>query len=109
MSQVNPQLHEWLAIVNEKSSKDSIPDSSAKSNPENEEKSSSHQSLQTTDAEYMDAVERGDMETAQRMVEEAARKAAKNTGMTLMISSLIPINHTSRDTPITLLSIKRMT
>lgn len=31
------------------------------------------------DAAYMDAVERGDMETAQRMVNEAARKAMKKT------------------------------
>ena len=32
----------------------------------------------TTDEEYMDAVKRGDMETAQRMVDEAARKAGYN-------------------------------
>ncbi len=48
-----------------------ISDSSEKSNPENEEISSLHKSLQTTDADYLAAVERGDMETAQRMVEEA--------------------------------------
>ena len=32
LSQVNPQLHEWLAIVNDKSSNNSIPDSSEKVN-----------------------------------------------------------------------------
>lgn len=31
------------------------------------------------DADYMDAVERGDMETAQRMVDEAAKRAMPNT------------------------------
>ena len=43
-----------------------------KINTKNEKNTSSHKSLQTTDAEYMDAVDRGDMETAQRMVDEAA-------------------------------------
>lgn len=32
------------------------------------------------DAAYMNAVESGDMEMAQRMVDEAARKAGKNLG-----------------------------
>ena len=59
--------NESLADTTDGASKISISDSSEKSNPENEEISSSHQSLQTSDAEYMDAVDRGDMETAQAM------------------------------------------
>ena len=37
LSQVNPQLYEWLAIVNDKSSNNSIPDSSEKVNTSDEE------------------------------------------------------------------------
>lgn len=36
---------------------------------------------ESTDAEYLDAVERGDMKTAQRMVDEAAKAAGYNTPM----------------------------
>ncbi len=39
LAQVNPQLHKWLAIVNESPSTNSIPDSGEKSNP-SEKKSS---------------------------------------------------------------------
>lgn len=38
-----------------------------------------HYSLRELDAPYLDAVERGDMETAQRMVLEAAKRAMPNT------------------------------
>ena len=64
--------NESLADTTDGVSSNSISASVEKSNTENEENSSSHQSLQTSDAEYMDAVDRGDMETAQRMVDEAA-------------------------------------
>ena len=57
----------------------SIPQSAEKSTPsakkvsESARKSTSHEA--TLDSDYLDAVNRGDMETAQRMVDEAAKKA----------------------------------
>ena len=56
----------------------SILDPNAKVNPSAKKssgKSSGANSMQGVDAEYLSAVERGDMETAQRMVDKAARKA----------------------------------
>jgi|GEM_PF-4165377 len=70
LAQVNPQLHKSLAIINAKSSKDIISDSSEKSNTKNEEDHS-----RVLDEEYLSAVESGDMEKAQRMVDEAAKAA----------------------------------
>ena len=72
LSQVNHQLYEWLASVNDKSSEDSITqpkDSVNRKNSLSEENSS--------DTAYLSAVERGDMETAQRMVIEAAARASR--------------------------------
>ncbi len=51
-----------------------IPDSAKKSNPL-EEKSLKNKKFSLSDASYLDAVNRGDMETAQAMVDEAARAA----------------------------------
>jgi hypothetical protein len=50
------------------------------------------------DAEYLAAVERGDMETAQRMVDEAARKAGYNSPM---------VYHGSSDKPFNIFKTKR--
>lgn len=41
----------------------------------------SYQSRSSTDSDYLSAVERGDMDTAQRMVDEAAKAAGYNTPM----------------------------
>lgn len=41
------------------------------------------QKKSSTDTEYLSAVERGDMETAQRMVDEAAKRAMPQSKITL--------------------------
>ena len=69
LSQVNHQLYEWLAIVNDKSSARSI---SQESDSVNRKFSISEENLDET---YMSAVTEGDMETAQRLVDEAATRA----------------------------------
>ena len=56
------------------SSEYSIPDSGKKSNPSGKKNSDLRYSL-PDDTAYLTAVERGDMETAQRMVDESARAA----------------------------------
>ena len=71
LAQVNPQLYEWLRSINAKSSsKGNI----AHTEPEVKDKLSDRSSTKL-DAEYMAAVESGDMVTAQKMVDEAAKKA----------------------------------
>ena len=82
LSQVNSQLHEWLTTINDKSSDTSITDSAEKSNSfdkktsENERSRRNSTSIEVKlDSDYLAAVEKGDMKTAQRMVDEAAKKA----------------------------------
>ena len=62
----------YVQDVKDNYSKNSIPDSEPKINPFGE-KTSKKYSL--SDREYMSAIERGDMEAAQAMVDEAARVA----------------------------------
>ena len=69
LPQVNHQLYEWLAIVNDKSSGNSI------THPENSVNRKNSLSEKYSDEAYLSAVERGNMETAQRMVDEAAKAA----------------------------------
>ena len=57
LPQVNHQLYEWLAIVNDKSSGNSI------TQPEESVKRKNSLSEKTSDEAYLAAVERGDMET----------------------------------------------
>ena len=64
--------------LNESPFANSIPDSTEKSNPsdENSSKRSPESGKRASmDSDYMSALERGDMVTAQRMVDEAAREA----------------------------------
>ncbi|MBR4457580.1 MAG: hypothetical protein IKS31_01340 [Clostridia bacterium] len=49
-----------------------------------------------SDDNYMDAVERGDMETAQRMVEEKAEKAFKNSKVRRQDGKLLKMYHGTR-------------
>jgi len=64
LTQVNPQV-QYEGIVNANSSKDSISQSP----------NSVNRKFSERDSSYMDAVTSGDMETAQKMVDEVARKA----------------------------------
>lgn len=82
-----PSSAKIIAVVGSKAldetfSDISIQHSKKKSNPSTEkssEKSSDRRdALPATDENYLEAVERGDMETAQRMVDEAAKKAGYN-------------------------------
>ena len=83
LMQVNPQLCKWLAIVNKRSSNDSI------KNPTKNVK----ENVSKTNTEYLTAVENGDMETAQRLVDETAvnagytQKAYHGTGADFNIFS----------------------
>ena len=79
LPQVNHQLHEWLAIVNERSSNNSIPQKSDLSTDSSKKDLSDTKYDLADDAAYMNAVESGDMETAHRMVDEAAREAGYDT------------------------------
>jgi hypothetical protein len=49
------------------------------------------------DAKYLDAVNRGDMETAKRMVYEAADKAMPNSKIRAKDGSLIPVYHGTKE------------
>ena len=70
LSQVNPQLYEWLAIINDKSSSgDNITQLNTKINTPTQK---NQDRFTDTDRDYLSVVERGDMETAQKMVDEAA-------------------------------------
>lgn len=82
LSQVNPQLYEWLAIVNDKSSDTSISQDDTPVNTQSMQKTEKDEikkSLQSIDKKYMTAVENGDMETAQKYVD----KAAADSGYTI--------------------------
>lgn len=52
-------------------------------------------SLRQSDADYMAAVERGDMETAQRMVDEAAERAFANSKIRAEDGKLLKVYHGS--------------
>ena len=57
LSQVNPQLYEWLATINDKSSsEDNITQLNTKSNTPTQKNQD-----RTTDIDYLSAVERGDI------------------------------------------------
>ncbi len=56
-------------------SMDSISDPDEKVNRKSENSSEKNREASALDTDYMDAVNRGDMETAQKMVDEAAKKA----------------------------------
>ena len=75
--QVNPQLHEWLRTFNTKPSNEKVtqPDPEVKKNSDDGAKKSDR------DDAYIAAVNRGDMETVQRMVDEAAKSATYDAEM----------------------------
>jgi hypothetical protein len=58
---------------------DSITDPAKKVNRKSENSSAKNIGASALDSDYMDAVNRGDMQTAQRMVDEAAKKAGYST------------------------------
>ena len=75
---------------------DSIPDFSEKSNPSDEnssEKSSESGKRSSMDSDYMAAVNSGDMVTAQRMVDEAAKAKMPNSKITNSDGSLRKVYH----------------
>ena len=87
LSQVNSQLYEWLASINDKSSFDnSVPQPASKINTPDEKSSDRF------DSDYLSAVERGDMATAQQMVDEAAERAFKNSKIRDENGNVIPLS-----------------
>ena len=100
-TQVNPQV-QYEGIVNANSSVDSIPQSpnSVKGKIKNSDRASQKASYSDIDSTYLDAVNRGDMETAQRMVDEAAKKAGytvKGLHATNAEFTVFDINKTSSE------------
>ncbi len=69
LTQVNPQLYEWLRTINVRSSKENIA------------QQGENVKYQLRDSNYFKAVSDGDMETAQRLVDEAAKDAGYNSPM----------------------------
>ena len=71
----SPSNHKVENSSNTTDSSKSIPDSVEKVNTSDENSEKISRSVSSTDRAYLEAVERGDMDTAQKMVDEAARNA----------------------------------
>ena len=78
LAQVNPELHTWLRTFNAKSSNDKLTHLQEEVNTEDAQKSDRF-TMTRTDRTYLDAVRRGDVEAAQKMVDEAAKAAGYST------------------------------
>lgn len=81
LSQVNPQLYEWLAIVNDKSFNNNIPQNDIVVNSQDMQNSEKKFSYAAADSKYLTAVENGDAEAAQKMVDEEAKSKGYDSPM----------------------------